>query len=127
MKKILIIEDNRETGNILKEILIKEGYDVKIANDGVTGVLYSQKELPDLILLDLLLPKISGFDIANRLAENDKTRKIPVIVISTLADEKQSRDKLKKCEIIKFMKKPYNIEDLMLEIKALLKSKDDKK
>jgi len=121
MKKILIIEDNKESSSILKEVLEHYGYSVIIANDGINGFRYAKKELPDLILLDLLLPKFSGFDICLKLMEDDKTRKIPIIVISTLADDANSKEKLKKFEIIKFMRKPYNIDDLISEVNRILR------
>lgn len=121
MKKILIIEDSKQTTDILKEVLEKEGYNVVIANDGINGIRYAKKELPDLILLDLLLPKISGFDVCLKLKEDDMTRKIPVIVISTLGEEKSTFEKLKRCEKIVFMKKPYNIDNLLFEIKKMMK------
>ncbi|HOJ85823.1 MAG: response regulator [Elusimicrobiales bacterium] len=120
MKKILIIEDNKQGLEVLKEVLEHEGYSVVSASDGINGLRFAKKELPDLILLDLLLPKFSGFDICLKLAEDDKTRKIPIIIISTLGEEKSTYEKLKKFEIIKFMKKPYNIEDLLAEIKKTL-------
>ncbi|MEF3280181.1 MAG: response regulator [Elusimicrobiota bacterium] len=122
MKKILIIEDNRQTTSVLKEIFEKEGYAVITATDGIDGIRQAKHQLPDLILLDLLLPKISGFDICLKLMQDDKTRKTPIIIISTLADEKQTREKLKTCEVVRFMKKPYTIEDLIQEIKNILKN-----
>lgn len=121
MKKILIVEDNKQSSDILKEVLEHEGYNVMIANDGINGLRYAKKEIPDLILLDLLLPKFSGFDICLKLMEDDKTRRIPIIIISTLAEDKSTFDKLKRCDVIRFMKKPYNIDELLSEIKNILK------
>lgn len=123
MKKILIIEDSKQSSLILKEILEKEGYVVVITNDGVEGFRMAKRELPDLILLDLLLPKISGFDIAIKLAEDNKTRNIPIIVISTVALEKRTHEKLKKINVLRFMKKPYNIDELIEEVKRTINDK----
>lgn len=120
MKKILIIEDSKKSTDILKEVLEKEGYSVVLANDGINGLRYAKREKPDLILLDLLLPKISGFDIATKLRQDDATKNIPILVISTLGEESQTREKLKGCDIIRFMKKPYNLDDLLSEIKNIL-------
>jgi DNA-binding response OmpR family regulator len=120
VKKILIIEDARQTQSVLKEVLQKEGYIVFDAYDGVEGVKIAKREIPDLILLDLLLPKISGFDICIKLREDEKTRKIPIIVISTLADNKTTHEKLKRCDVISFLQKPYTLDDLLNEIKRVL-------
>lgn len=120
MKKILIIEDSKQSSLILKEVLEKQGYVVVTTNDGVEGIRMAKRELPDLILLDLLLPKISGFDIATKLAQDDKTRNIPIIVISTIALERQTLEKLKKIDVLKFMKKPYNIDELIEEVKRTI-------
>ena len=120
MKNILIIEDSKQTSNILSEILTKEGYSVYVAHDGIEGYRLIKKIKPDLILLDLLLPKISGFDICVKISQDNEIRNTPIIVISTLADEKETLRKLKNHEIVKFMKKPYSIDDLLYEIKKTI-------
>ncbi|MCX7905069.1 MAG: response regulator [Elusimicrobiales bacterium] len=121
MKKIVIIEDSKQTVEILSEILKKEGYEVNIAYDGVEGYRIIKKTKPDLVLLDLLLPKVSGFDICFKISQDDEIRKTPIIILSTLANDKETFRKLKTYEIIKFMKKPYNIDELLAEIKKILK------
>ncbi len=123
MNKILIVEDNKKGSQILKEVLEKEGYEVIVANDGIEGFRMAKKEIPDLVLLDLLLPKISGFDICIKLMEDEKTRRIPIIVISTLAEDKLTYEKLKKCEVLRFMRKPYSMDELLGEVKKVLNEK----
>lgn len=124
MKKILIVEDSRQTQSVLKEILEKEGYTVFSAYDGVEGIRVAKKEIPDLVLLDLLLPKISGFDICQKLREDEKTRRIPILILSTLAGEKTSYEKLKKYDVVKLIPKPYTLDDLLFEIKKILKENE---
>jgi len=119
-KKILIIEDSKKTTSVLKEVLEMEGYSVYIANDGVNGIAMARREKPDLILLDLLLPKVSGFDVCSILKKDDYTRHIPIIIISTMYS-KENIDKLKICGILNFLKKPYKLEDLLAEIKKTIK------
>ena len=123
VKKILIVEDSKQTQSILKEILEKEGYFVFSAYDGIDGIRIAKREIPNLILLDLLLPKISGFDICQKLREDEKTRKIPIIILSTLADEKNTYEKLKRYDVVKLIPKPYTIDEVLFEIKRLLKDK----
>lgn len=121
MKNIVIVEDSKQTSQILKDILEKEGFNVYTALDGVEGFRLIKKIKPQLVLLDLLLPKISGFDICFKMSQDNELRKIPVIIISTLAEDKETFRKLKTFEVIKFMKKPYSIDDLLAEIKKVFK------
>lgn len=123
MKKILIIEDSKQTVDILSEILQREGYEVHKAHDGIEGYRLTKRIKPDLVLLDLLLPKISGFEICKRIAQDNEIRKTPIIILSTLAEDKEALKKLKNFDIIKFMKKPYDLEDLLSEIKKALNEK----
>lgn len=117
MKRIVIVEDSKQTSAILSEILQKEGYIVDIAYDGVEGYRLIKKVKPALILLDLLLPKISGFDICKRVSQDNEIRNTPIIILSTLAEDKETFRKLKNYHIIRFMKKPYSIDDLLTTIK----------
>lgn len=118
-KKILIIEDSKITTDVLKEVLETEGYEVFVSNDSINGIRIARREKPDLILLDLLLPKLSGYEICDILKKDNETRKIHVLAISTL-DKPESIERIKSCGAINFMKKPYNLDDLLKEIKRIL-------
>jgi len=119
-KKILIIEDSKKTSVILKDVLALEGYEALVVNDGVSGIAAARREKPDLILLDLLLPKVSGFDVCAAVKKDDLTRHIPVLVISTMYTP-ENVEKVKICGALNFMKKPYKLEELLAEIKKILK------
>ncbi|PIS47754.1 MAG: response regulator [Elusimicrobia bacterium CG08_land_8_20_14_0_20_51_18] len=119
-KKILIIEDSKKTSVILKDVLALEGYEALVVNDGVSGIAAARREKPDLILLDLLLPKVSGFDVCAAIKKDDLTRHIPVLVISTMYTP-ENVEKVKICGALNFMKKPYKLEELLAEIKKILK------
>ena len=118
-RKRLIIEDSKTTSVVLKEVLEREGHTVLTAGDGVTGIALARREKPDLILLDLLLPKLNGYEVCNAIKRDNNTRHIPILVISTM-DSPESIEKVKVCGARNFMKKPYNLEDLLREIKRLL-------
>ena len=118
-RKILIIEDSKTTSVVLKEVLEAEGHTVVTAGDGVAGIALARREKPDLILLDLLLPKLNGYEVCNAVKRDNNTRHIPILVISTM-DSPESIEKVKVCGAKNFMKKPYNLEDLLREIKRLL-------
>jgi DNA-binding response OmpR family regulator len=118
-RKIVMIEDSKAASTVLKEVLASEGYTVLHAGDGVAGLALARREKPDLILLDLLLPKLNGYEVCNALMRDSLTRHTPVLIISTL-DTSESIEKAKQCGARNFMKKPYNLDDLLLEIKRLL-------
>ncbi len=121
-RKILMIEDSKVASGVLLEVLASEGYAVLHASDGVAGLALARREKPDLILLDLLLPKLNGYEVCNALMRDNLTRHIPILIISTL-DTPESREKAKLCGARNFMKKPYNLDDLLREIKRLLPGK----
>lgn len=118
-KKILLVEDSKNISTVLVDVLKAEGYTVMHAPDGVTGVAMTRREKPDLLLLDLLLPKLSGYDVCNTIKRDNNTRHIPVLVISTM-DKPESVARAKACGAANFMRKPYNLDDLLAEIKRLL-------
>ena len=118
-RKIVMIEDSKAASGVLKDVLAAEGYAVLHAADGVSGLALARREKPDLILLDLLLPKLNGYDVCNALMRDNLMRHTPVLIISTL-DTPESIEKAKQCGARNFMKKPYNLDDLLREIKRLL-------
>jgi len=121
-RRIVMIEDSKAASTVLKEVLQAEGHTVLHAADGVTGLAMARREKPDLVLLDLLLPKLNGYDVCNALMRDNLTRHIPILIISTL-DNPESVEKAKLCGARNFMKKPYNLDDLLREIKRLLPQK----
>lgn len=81
-KKILIIEDEEVIINLLQKKVIREGYQVSIARDGEEGLRIMGEEKPDLVLLDIIMPKLGGFEVMEEMQKNSELKKIPVIVIS---------------------------------------------
>jgi DNA-binding response OmpR family regulator len=84
--RVLFIEDNPDTRQIYKDVLEREGFQVLLAEDGEKGLSYAQATLPDLIMLDLMLPKVGGFDVLKQLKESKETQGIPVLIFSALSD-----------------------------------------
>jgi DNA-binding response OmpR family regulator len=84
--RILIIEDNPDTRQIYKDVFEREGFTVLVAEDGEKGLKFALATVPDIILLDLMLPKIEGFEILRQLRTNDETKNIPVLIFSALSD-----------------------------------------
>ena len=93
-KKILVIEDDNTISNMYKIGLTNDGYEVVIAKDGQEGLELSASEKPDIILLDIIMPKIDGFAVLGRLKENPVTKEIPVFLLTNLGqDEDKERGK----------------------------------
>jgi len=86
-KKILVIEDDKFLRKVIKRKFLGEGYDLIEAIDGEKGIIAARDEQPDIILLDLVLPEINGFEVLTRLKKDPQTSKIPIIILSNLGEE----------------------------------------
>lgn len=86
-KKILLIEDDAYVRDLYKTVLEKEGYNVAIAKDGEESLDIVEQDEYDLILLDIMLPKLTGIEVLKRLKSNDSTKSLPVYLLTNLGDE----------------------------------------
>lgn len=120
MKKILIIEDDDHIIELLKFNVENNGYEVIAAMDGHDGLNKAINELPDLILLDLMLPGIDGIDICNKLKNKDRTKDIPIIMLTAKGHE---TDKILGLEIgaDDYITKPFSVRELMTRIKVIFR------
>ncbi|MBU1292352.1 response regulator [Patescibacteria group bacterium] len=82
MKKIIIIEDEETLSNLLQRKLIQKGYQVEVAKDGQEGLERIKANKPDLILLDIVMPKMGGFELMEKVRLDEELKKIPIIIIS---------------------------------------------
>jgi len=124
-KKILFIEDEIDQIVMVQTRLEGSGYEVIGAMDGEEGLKKVHEENPDLILLDLIIPKIDGFEVCRRLRGCPDTSNIPVIVITASG----TRDVEGKCRAVgadEIIRKPYESTDLVSKIKALLREQSVK-
>jgi|SRR3989339_1541249 len=118
--RVLIIEDNKDLSGALEALLALRGIEVTVARDGISGIELARRLKPSLILLDVMLPKLSGFDVCRILKGDNNVRRTPILVASTLSKE-DDIDRIKNLGADFFMKKPYNIDDLLNEITKRLK------
>jgi len=81
-KKILLIEDEKLMIELLEKKLTQEGYEVSVAKDGMEGIEKMRQVSPDIVLLDIIMPRMGGFEVMETMAKDDKLKKIPIIVIS---------------------------------------------
>lgn len=115
MKKILIIDDEKDFCAIVKANLeLSRDYNVITATSGKDGLRTAERDKPDLILLDIMMPEIDGFEVLKRLKENDKTVSIPVIMLTAKGDQ-ESQEKAMQLYDEDYIVKPVET--------ALLKSK----
>ena len=119
MKKILIVEDEHELLDLMKMRLTANNYEVIGACDGKEGYEKACKEKPDLILLDLMLPKIDGYWVCNLLKNDKRHENIPIIIV-TAKSGNENQELAKKCGADAYMQKPCDIEALLAKITSLL-------
>ena len=122
MLRILLVEDNDMNRDMLSRRLVRNGYEVLLAMDGQQGVDMALSEQPDLILMDMSLPVIDGWEATRRIKANDATRRIPVIALTAHA---MAGDREKAIEVgcDDYDTKPVEISRLVGKITALLKPK----
>ncbi|MEW6101254.1 MAG: response regulator [Candidatus Omnitrophota bacterium] len=118
-KKILFIEDEPDQVMMIQIRLEASGLEMICASDGQEGLLKAKKENPDLILLDLLLPKMNGYEVCKELKQDSLTRKIPIIII-TGSGTKDIEEKCLAAGADACIKKPYDSKELVARIKSLL-------
>ncbi len=122
-QKILIVDDNATNVELLCAQLKPYNYELFIAYDGDAALKKIEENPPDLVLLDLMMPKVSGYEVCQQIKKNKKTQLIPVIIVTALKD---LNDKIKAIEIgaDDFLLKPFNKLELITRIKSLLKLKE---
>jgi two-component system, cell cycle response regulator DivK len=120
MARILLVEDNEMNCDMLSRRLVRNGYEVSIAIDGQQGVDMALSERPDLILMDMSLPVMDGWEATRRVRANDATRRIPVIALTAHAMS-GDREKAMEAGCDDYDTKPVEITRLLDKIAALLK------
>src|SRR3989338_1440485 len=120
MKKIFLIEDEPALQRTLGDFLKSAGFDVSFSADGISGLEMAKKEKPDLILLDLVLPKKNGFDVLLELKQVSKTAAIPVVVLTNLESAEDIDRALEAGAAAYLVKTNYRMEEVVEKVKALL-------
>ena len=119
MARILIVEDSPTQAMSLTRLLKKHGHDVLTAKDGAEGVEVAKAELPDLVLMDVVMPKINGFQATRQITKDPSTRHIPVIIVTT---KDQETDKVwgKRQGARDYLTKPVDEATLLKTLNAVL-------
>ena len=119
-KKILFIEDESALQQILKDILTKKGYEMISALDGEVGLKLAKEKKPDLILLDLILPKLHGLQVLKNLKEDEVTKDIPVVILTNLEQIDDINKALELGAKSYLVKVQYSLEEIAEKIKKAL-------
>jgi DNA-binding response OmpR family regulator len=118
-KKILIVEDDPSFSRAINHIIQKEGYDVITASNGLTGLRMAKDDKPDLLILDVMLPGLDGFEICSRLRNEPQTAKLPIIMLSAKGQDADKTTGL-KVGANEYLTKPVNRELLLEKMTSLL-------
>jgi twitching motility two-component system response regulator PilH len=118
VKKILVVDDSPTERHVLVELLTKGGYQVTTAENGEEGIAKAKSELPDLILMDVVMPGLNGYQATRTLTRDEKTKHIPVIVCTSKGQETDKIWGLRQ-GAQDYLAKPINGEELLAKIAAL--------
>lgn len=120
MKKILLVEDDPFLSSLLKNRLQKEGLDVSLAKDGDEALEFLKGNKPDLILLDLILPKKSGFEVLEEIRQNPQFGKPSIIIVSNLGQPEDITRTLQLGAVEYFVKAKTSIDELIEKVKSFV-------
>ena len=119
MKKILIIEDEKAIAELIKLYLEREGFGVSMAMDGVEGLEVAWRMMPDLIILDVLMPRMDGFQFYKEMKRIAQTSRIPLLVMTVRG---AMRDSFEGLGVEAFLSKPFEPDELVAQVKKILTS-----
>ena len=116
-KTILVVEDEEPMQLVLRDVLKVEGYAVLEAKNGIEGLGLALKERPDLILLDILMPKMDGLEVLKKLREDEWGEKVPVIVLTNLSDNEDILKAMEEDVFEYFVKTDIKINEVIARIR----------
>jgi len=118
-EQVLIVEDESDTVELLRYNLQKEMYQTVIARTGAEAINAIQCHMPDMVLLDIMLPEINGWEVCRMLRESAKDKSVPIIILTALSDE-EARIKALTLGADDFLSKPFSIREILLKIRKLI-------
>jgi len=122
MARVLIVEDDPTTVQLIEFLLRKNNFEVLIAQDGVEALKISREKKPDLILMDVMMPKMDGIEAIEKLQESEETQEIPIVILSALGQEMDVMRGL-QAGASGYIVKPFSPQELLDEIKTRLEKK----
>jgi DNA-binding response OmpR family regulator len=119
-KKILIVDDEPHILMMVSSRLKAGGYEVITASDGKSGLALARAENPDLVLLDIMMPGVDGYEVCSELKHDERFQKIPVILFTAKASEEDERIGIEDCGADAYLKKPFDPNSLLEKVAELL-------
>ena len=118
-KKILVVDDDPTVVKLLEGILSGQGFAVIVANDGIDAMVQVKNNMPDLIILHIMMPEINGYDVCRNLKFDEKYKNIPIVIFTARNQELDPR--IAQMMGIDYMSKPLNREVLLEKVQSALK------
>lgn len=122
-KRILIIEDDLILQKALQEFLTAEGFDVIVASDGEEGLRFARAKEPNLIVLDIILPKVNGFEVLKEIKSDIKIKEVPIVLLTNLGGMNDVERALALGASTYLVKSDYSLEEIFQKIKETLEIK----
>jgi len=116
----MVVDDEENLLFLLNKILESEGFDVITADNGRECLELLKKEKPDMILLDMMMPGITGIDVAEAIRSNPKTRNMKIIFLTVVKSNEIRKDRLKKIKALDYIEKPFDNKDLVRRVKKIV-------
>ncbi|NLN93051.1 MAG: response regulator [Candidatus Hydrogenedens sp.] len=123
-RHIMIVDDDQDALALMERILMDEGYDLIMVSNATEVGLKAAQTIPDLILLDFLMPEINGFDVCRALRNNESTRNIPIMAVTCL-DKEQDIERVFACGADDYLAKPFKVDQLLQKVRELISKKGD--
>lgn len=123
-RHIMIVDDDQDALALMERILVDEGYDLVMVSNATEVGLKAAQTIPDLILLDFLMPEINGFDVCRALRNNEATRNIPIMAVTCL-DKEQDIERVFACGADDYLAKPFKVDHLLSKVRELISRKGD--
>ena len=119
MSKILVVDDEEDVLDMLRLVLAKSGYEVLTATSGMEGLTQAESQLPDLIVLDIMMQQMDGWEVLKLLKLDERTSSIPVVILSARVEPK---DKIRGLQegAIDYVTKPFAVREILTKVAALL-------
>jgi CheY-like chemotaxis protein len=119
MSRVLVIDDDPDLGRVVRRVLELEGYDVVLSDDGLRGLAAAQRQRPDVIVLDLMMPVMDGYQVLEQLQNDPRTRDIPVVVLSAVALD-ETRERVEAAGASAFLTKPFEPDQLSRALSSVI-------
>lgn len=119
-KRVLVADDDSGILETLRAALVGRGYDVVVAHDGAEALMRAERDAPDLIVLDMVMPRRSGLSVIDRLHGNKARKATPIIIVSGQNDEQRQKDYMNERGVVAYLTKPFDLDQLLNRVDAML-------